>query len=172
MEVSEDIDVTEATGAIDKGLDYPWPDDPLTVRYAGLTNPSTGEHLLLTEAKGRPGYSVVKRSRQEYPLESIAHVRRPEIRFASSSRGGTAEPEASNRALRIEKSPEPPVTLTARRKAEHRERVAQARKSMPDPQAVLERMVSESLGPEGLEVIEDYLNERLGGTEPADGNNG
>lgn len=172
MEAAENMHVSEVTGGAGRNEEYSYPSDTLTVHQAHFSNPTTGEHIRIEEVEGNSDASLIQRSYGDRSLGTIAEVPKPKVSFDTSFQPATIGHGPGRPGYTVARSPHKSPSLSERRKAEHRERVAQARKTMPDPQAVLSDMVAKSLGPDGLRVVEEYLNDRLGTTELIDGEDG
>jgi hypothetical protein len=172
MEVSESMDVSEVTGGAGRNEEYSYPSDTLTVHQAHFSNPTTGEHIRIDEVEGKDQAFLVRRSYGDRHLGTIAEVPKPRVSLDTGSRIGTPVPGADRPGYTVSKSQRRSPSLSERRRAEHRERVAQAHRTMPDPQSALSDMVARSLGPDGLRMVEEYLNDRLGTTETIDGDDG
>lgn len=169
MDVSEKVDRAEPTGGIGGAERYPYPTDRLKVHHAHLVNPKTGEQFHISGAGGSTGDAMIRRSYEHRPFETIAQVRTPDVTFIVEDRELTV-PETPIERYPIGQVREQPKGITERQRAQHRERVAQARKAMPNPQASLSDLVAKSLGVEGLRVVERYLDDRLGVGDAAESN--
>ncbi len=156
----------EESGANVDNFTFP---ERLQVVSAELLDAQTGNSYQISPASGASDTAELRQSFSTHALKQIRSIKAPVaniVNYGDSTTTGVMGQDG--RGQRVNLSSRILKGISDRQRAEHLERVEQARRHIPDPLQFLSDLLSSRLGPEGLQFVDTYLEEDIGADIDAD----